>query len=714
MMEQATNLKSVVADVIPNPYAKILDADHIRLLRIDSIDHDGTFRCCFNVKNATNLDIRYYAISYTWGLESNEENYIIVDDCKVAVQPNFIIMLKGIHELLIQGGKQNSFIWADGVCINQSSKLEKEIQLKAMERLYRNAEEVMIWLGEADEESDKAMTVMQWLNHRATSLSNQLPSTEFPIPAPEVLEAICRSRYDISKDVLYQILAMFEGTDQQLLETVVQDRQVEFGRRQEKYPDLILHNHPFWKAWETLSKRAWFYRIWVVQEFLLASSALFICGKKHIDWQVLEYTTRQGLQSRFSSEAMDFARNFNAIGLLMHLKVGLVKKVDAGETPSFSLSFLMSTNKNRGAKASKPHDYVYGVMGLLNSYARSLIPVDYDLDPSEILLHTLWSALLQGTPASAVATRWEFNGLGPRTVGPMSWFPFSIEEEWLSNELWMFPITHEKASEGLDKAITDGARMRRGPQNYIASLDAFHVDTITKVASSPYTVSRRFFDEKTNPGEYDGEILSQSGSDWLSNIEELLSGRAILSAHSATTNPCEDDLSSPKGEHLDIDSTQLADSSMRRELFLRDLFSFEPLSELDTKIQAGLFDQIRQFISKYKGTHVPMNTVIALLGLSSHNRETFVHGLQSLTQMCNSSYCTTSSGKFGRCASKEVKPGDVICFIPGGGRLHIFRPIEERNTYQRITTAWFTGWSFGEAVALANSATLALTTFDIE
>ena len=50
----------------------------------------------------------------------------------------------------------NDFIWADAICINQEDDAEKSLEVAQMGKVYENARRVLIWLGDTDEESDRA------------------------------------------------------------------------------------------------------------------------------------------------------------------------------------------------------------------------------------------------------------------------------------------------------------------------------------------------------------------------------------------------------------------------------------------------------------------------------------------------------------------------------------------------------------------------------
>ena len=52
-------------------------------------------------------------------------------------------------------------LWADAICIDQSSVLERNSQVKLMKSIYASAELVLAWLGSADEVMEEAITKLR-------------------------------------------------------------------------------------------------------------------------------------------------------------------------------------------------------------------------------------------------------------------------------------------------------------------------------------------------------------------------------------------------------------------------------------------------------------------------------------------------------------------------------------------------------------------------
>lgn len=73
---------------------------------------------------------------------------------RIPITPNCFAALKGL-EARLRG--QSLAIWVDAICINQSDEAEKMRQIPMMGDIYSKAAVTYIWLGEGNEEMDRAM-----------------------------------------------------------------------------------------------------------------------------------------------------------------------------------------------------------------------------------------------------------------------------------------------------------------------------------------------------------------------------------------------------------------------------------------------------------------------------------------------------------------------------------------------------------------------------
>ncbi len=93
----------------------------------------------------------YEALSYVWG-SPEPARYIRCHDKSISVTSNCEAAL-----LHLQRQFWGRLIWVDSICIDQSSNADKSQQVKMMAEIYGKATQAVVWLGEGDETTDRAV-----------------------------------------------------------------------------------------------------------------------------------------------------------------------------------------------------------------------------------------------------------------------------------------------------------------------------------------------------------------------------------------------------------------------------------------------------------------------------------------------------------------------------------------------------------------------------
>ncbi|RFN45624.1 het-domain-containing protein [Fusarium flagelliforme] len=96
----------------------------------------------------------FAALSYTWG-DPNDTRTILVDGYPVLVRSNLEAALRRLRRKVPI--RQGLRIWIDAVCINQEDISERNREVKHMRAIYKNACDVVVWLGKDEDNSRKAM-----------------------------------------------------------------------------------------------------------------------------------------------------------------------------------------------------------------------------------------------------------------------------------------------------------------------------------------------------------------------------------------------------------------------------------------------------------------------------------------------------------------------------------------------------------------------------
>lgn len=98
----------------------------------------------------------YEALSYEWGQASDEDPHININNSLVSVRSNLYDAL-----LEIRFEDRLRYVWIDALCINQQDTSEKNQQVQMMRQIYQGAEHVIVWLGQADDQSELAMDALE-------------------------------------------------------------------------------------------------------------------------------------------------------------------------------------------------------------------------------------------------------------------------------------------------------------------------------------------------------------------------------------------------------------------------------------------------------------------------------------------------------------------------------------------------------------------------
>ncbi|KAF8859439.1 HET-domain-containing protein [Acephala macrosclerotiorum] len=98
---------------------------------------------------------KYEALSYVWGKDM-APTPIILEGTEIHITQNLDTALRHLRH-----GQMSRSLWVDAVCIDQSNVVERAEQVKLMNRIYRSASTVLVWLGPDADNSDEVMRKIQ-------------------------------------------------------------------------------------------------------------------------------------------------------------------------------------------------------------------------------------------------------------------------------------------------------------------------------------------------------------------------------------------------------------------------------------------------------------------------------------------------------------------------------------------------------------------------
>jgi hypothetical protein len=316
-----------------------LPEGYFRLLTIINIENEKI--TCKLENFLFNEAPEYTALSYAWGNPLTSD-MIICDGKSLAITPHLHGAFQNVYALV-----PITKFWIDAICINQADHVEKAVQTHRMNNVYRSAQKVLVWLGKGDENSDSAMDGIKGINQKlALILQNDTPENTAFIDNW------------LGKDTL-------SGTH--LPET----------------------NDSIWHALGHIYSEAWFTRLWVLQEVVLAKQIVIAHGNRRVEWNDLttlatglRRANLVGLIGGTPSISSTIRRAFLSISLFSVAK----NMVEANST-----SLLGFVRLARDKNVTQPVDRIYGLLGLVNPTVASKIVVDYSDDAKE----KWWSVYIQ-------------------------------------------------------------------------------------------------------------------------------------------------------------------------------------------------------------------------------------------------------------------------------------------------------------------------------
>lgn len=326
------------------PLYRALSDGEIRLIEIYPGDWNDPITCQLHyVPLVGNASLDYVALSYAWGDQSTPKTEISVNGRERKITRSLYTALRQLRSFGTTGDEaqpavrfdttdpvqlpepklnlQKFRLWADALCINQNDDKDQEHQIPLMGLIYRYANDVFVWLGENEPQDEPLFR----------GLSEALLTSEYLDP----------------------------GFDETFEKHVV--------------------------AAKKLLLRPWFTRLWVVQEIALPlrEPPLFFAGRHHFSLPSMYLSSwyLERFRGMDLTPVLWVARlwGWNSLAVLpgMHHQPSL-RSIPIGTAPGaqlegldlesfttdFNCRFLVLQSLLKNFKASRPHDYVYAILGL--------------------------------------------------------------------------------------------------------------------------------------------------------------------------------------------------------------------------------------------------------------------------------------------------------------------------------------------------------------
>ncbi|KAF9771064.1 hypothetical protein IL306_011319 [Fusarium sp. DS 682] len=145
-------------------YNQLEDPDHsIRLLKLQPSSEEPTSQpeqpdllLCNVEEYLRGQSPPYTALSYVWESPDSLKRHVRIDGTVIDISSTVESALR-----LLRFRKKVRWLWVDQLCINQADEVEKSHQVRQMHHIYREADQVIAWLGNGDEGSDLICRLMR-------------------------------------------------------------------------------------------------------------------------------------------------------------------------------------------------------------------------------------------------------------------------------------------------------------------------------------------------------------------------------------------------------------------------------------------------------------------------------------------------------------------------------------------------------------------------
>ena len=269
----------------------------------------------------------YTALSYQWGPKTR--------GCAILVNGRVLLIRKNLRDLLARlrsglSGGQSLVLWADAICIDQSSTSEKNNQVRMMGHIYSQAKHVMAWLGENQQIERLFRSIEDYCSRPAIPTTEDLALTKY-------------------------------GQRERNLGT---QSFVEYS----EYPQ---DSATFYGA-------VYFQRSWIIQELLLATDLSMRCGSAILTHECLTTFFKHIRFRRVMTGLSKVDR------ILSHYLDGKMDTVYESKITS-TLSELVQDYSY--TQCREPHDKIYAFIGVAKDL-RANFDVDYNKSLHQLLIET--------------------------------------------------------------------------------------------------------------------------------------------------------------------------------------------------------------------------------------------------------------------------------------------------------------------------------------
>ena len=436
--------------ILSDHHYKALDPNQkqIRLLHLLPASKSSVIECSLNV---VSLRIfrrkksifgghgprpKWEALSYTWG-EAGGSTSISLNGKPFLVRRNLWLALRSLR--LSEEGRT---IWVDAICVDQSNLEERSQQIQFMATIYKEAEKVIIWLGDADDLDRIAFVALSEIVKPYRFFTPQVP---IGLIIVGILTAICGSRNWTAVVFLLSLLRMavdsiYPWYRLKLLATTpnadepfrpLYNGMINFFRKHlfsKDFSDYIeglgqdLFLQQVWTRFGSLLERSWFERTWVIQEAAHATSLVVRCGNCEMSFNQFKEAAKW-IQSKHRK---------HSFGSDVYLSTPKLLRIDIIRAEQRSrrrkVDLLMYLELCRDLKATDERDKIYALANLVDTHVSrdehkaGIFTPDYNTSARQLYMRTTKWHIMKSGKLDILSCNTEFHLSSSKLKLP-SWCP---------------------------------------------------------------------------------------------------------------------------------------------------------------------------------------------------------------------------------------------------------------------------------------------------
>ncbi|KAK0750806.1 heterokaryon incompatibility protein-domain-containing protein [Schizothecium vesticola] len=338
---------------------------------------------------------QFEALSYTWGLPGVMCE-IQLNGQEFPIQENAAAALRRLR--FTGTDKTRRKLWVDAICINQGDIHEKEGQLMLMRKIYEEADQVCVWLGEPTEST--ALAIQDLQDSAGVALT---ASTEKSIVNYYMATLLAPS---------HPFRNVTSGTAWQW--SIELDLEFDIGDIRE------------------LLSRPWWNRVWIVQEAVVGKKVIFMVGSEQFDWENVERSLdriRKGraLQGTGAVEVFGIVMNPEMYSAQDETYQLIARLRKAWQANKFDLSIYELLYDFRHLQCTNQRDRVFGCLGLATAGGQFAdIQPDYSSSTRDVFVKTALSIIKETKTLDILNCVRQWRGAEPLSKPPQA---FSLPDQ---------------------------------------------------------------------------------------------------------------------------------------------------------------------------------------------------------------------------------------------------------------------------------------------